>query len=120
MSAGEFQYSRYESNTGTIYRIRVQPETLQATIGSANAAPTGAIDGQGTVRVGGGNRQFGIKARSVTVKFTADPPDNYAENQLYRIPILQETLWDAINLGDTGTYLGTAIEVVGKSPERVR
>lgn len=120
MSAGLFTYSKYESNSGEIYRIRVQPETLLANIGSANSAPDGAITGQGTVRVGGGNRQFGIKARSVTVKFTADAPTGYAENQVYRIPILQETLWDSINLGATGTYLGNAIEVVGKSPERVR
>lgn len=120
MSAGLFTYSRYEANAGGIYRIRIQPETASANIGGANAPPSGTINQQGTVRVTGGNRQFGIKARSVTVKFTGTPPTGYASNQLYRIPILTEALWDGLNLGDTGTYLGVACEVVGKSPERVR
>lgn len=120
MSSGVFTNSRYETNAGAIHRIRVQPETLTASIGSANAAPTGTIDSAGTVRVGGGNREFGIKARSVTLRWTTNPPGGYAENQYIRLPILTETLYDSINLGDTGTYLSTGVTVVGKNPERVR
>lgn len=120
MSAGLFSNSKYEADSGTIYRIKVQPETLSASIGGANAAPAGAIDGEGSARVSGGNRQYGIKARSVTVKFTATPPTGYAENQTYRIPILTQARYAAINIGTTGTYLSTACEVVGKNPERVR
>lgn len=120
MSAGPFTNTKYEANNGDIYRIRVQPETLAANFGGANSAPTGAINAQGSVRVGGGNRQIGIKARAISIKFTATPPDGYAENQLYRVPILTEARYDGINAGDTGTYLGVTAEVVGKLPERVR
>lgn len=120
MSAGEFLTSRYEADSGTIYGIKVQRETIAANVGAVNAAPAGQPDGDGSVRVGGGNRQIGIKARSVTVEFTATPPTGYAENQLLRIPILTPAVWDGANVGTTGTYLGVAITVVGKSPERVR
>lgn len=121
MSAGAFLANgKYEADSGTIYRIRVQPETVAANIGSANAVPAGAVDGEGSARVGGGNRQIGIKARSVTVRFTATVPDGYAADRLLRIPILTPAVYDAITPGATGTYLGTAVVVVGKNPERVR
>lgn len=120
MSAGAFQNSKYEMDDGSIKRIRVQPETIAASIGGANTAPAGAIDSPGSARVGGGNRQYGVKARSVTVKFTATVPDGYKADQLYRIPILTSAVYDGINIGTTGTYLGSAVEVVGKNPERVR
>jgi len=43
MSAGAFQSSKYEANGGNIYKIRVQPETVSATIdGVSNAAPAAA------------------------------------------------------------------------------
>ena len=120
MSSGVFTSSKYETDAGNIHRIRVQPETLLASVGGANSAPTGGIDTPGTARVGGGNRQFGIKARSITCKWTATPPTGYAENQYVRIPILTKSVYDAINAGDTGTYLSTGVTVVGKNPERVR
>ena len=120
MSAGSFLSTRYEADSGTIYRIRVQPETVAASIGGANTAPAGAIDGESSARVGGGNRKIGVKARSVTVRWTGTPPTGYAENQLLRVPILTPARYSAIALGSTGTYLGIAVEVVGKNPERVR
>lgn len=120
MSSGVFSSSKYETDAGAIHRIRVQPETLLANVGGANSAPSGAIDTPGTVRVGGGNRAFGIKARSVTVRWTSAAPTDYADNQYIRIPVLTKTLYDSINPGDTGTYLSTNVTVVGKNPERVR
>lgn len=121
MSSGAFLATgKYEADDGGIYRIRVQPETVAANIGSANAVPAGAVDSTGSVRVGGGNRQIGIKARSVTVRFTETVPEDYAPGQLYRIPILTPAVYDAIQPGSTGTYLGSAVVVVGKNPERVR
>lgn len=119
MSSGAFTTSKYEANSGTVYGIKVQPETLAANVGAANAAPAGVVDGEGSVRVGGGNRQLGIKARSVSVRFTATVPDGYLAGQTYRIPILTPTVWNGANKGTTGTYLGSPIVVVGKSPERV-
>ena len=112
--------ARYEADDGTVYRIRVQPETLAANIGGTNSSAAGQVDGTGTVRVGGGNRRFGIKARAVSVRFTADPPEGYDGGEILRIPILTPDRYDTISLGSTGSYLGAAVEVVGKSPERVR
>ena len=120
MSAGAFVSSRYQADNGDIRGIRVQPETLAANIGGLNSAPTGAINATGRARVGGGNRQYGIKARSVTIRFTSTPPDGYKADQLYRIPIMTPARFNAIDTDDTGTYLGVACVVVGKNPERVR
>lgn len=120
MSAGPFVSSKYECDNDDIRPIRVQPETVAATIGGANTAPAGAVDAIGSARVGGGNRQFGVKARSVTIRFTAAAPDGYKADQLYRVPILTKARYDAISIGTTGTYLGVACVVVGKNPERVR
>lgn len=120
MSAGAFTNSKYQADNGDIRGIRVQPETLAANIGAVNAAPAGAINATGRARVGGGNRQYGVKARSVTVRFTATPPTGYKADQLYRIPIMTPTVYNDIEIDDTGTYLGVACVVVGKNPERVR
>lgn len=121
MSAGSFLATgKYEADNGDIYRIRVQPETVAANIGGVNAVPAAAVNQSSSARVGGGNRQIGVKARSVTVRFTATVPDGYAANQLYRVPILQKSIYDGVTSGATGTYLGVAVVVVGKNPERVR
>lgn len=118
MSAGAFVRSRYESNSGEIYPIRVQPETLALQIGStANAAPTGAITAEVSARANGSRRTLGMNARSVTVTFTGTPPDGYATNSTLTVPVLTPELWDSAAKGTTGTYLGVAIEVVGKSAE---
>lgn len=111
--------AKYETDNATILPIRVQPETIAASIGSANSSPAGTVaGGLGSARVGGGNRQAGVKARSVTFRFTGTTPTAYEDGQVLRIPILQKSVWDAISKGTTGTYLSTAIVVVGKQPER--
>lgn len=118
MSAGNFVRSRYESNSGEVYPIRVQPETLLLTIGgSSNTAPAGAITAEVSARANGSRRTLGMNARTVTVAFTAAQPEGYAANSTLTIPVLNPTFWDTITRGATGTYLETAIEVVGKSPE---
>jgi len=121
MSAGPFTISKYEADNGDIYAIRVQPETLLANIGGVNAAPAGAVDQATSARVTGGNRKIGIKARSVTIRFTATPPTDYKADGLYRVPILTTGVYDAISAtGTTGTYLTVACVTVGKNGERVR
>lgn len=118
MSAGNFVRSRYESNSGEIYPIRIQPETLALQIGTtANAAPTGAITAEVSARANGSRRTLGMNARTVTVAFTAAPPEGYATNTTLTIPVLTPELWDSASKGTTGTYLSVAVEVVGKSPE---
>lgn len=120
MSAGAFVRSKYESDEGSIHPIKVQPETLSATLGGANSPPAADTDTDISARVTGGNRELGLRARSVSVKFTATPPDGYKEDQVYRIPILTPARWDAITKSTTGTYLGVACQVVGKTPENVK
>lgn len=118
MSAGAFSLlGRYLSSEGAlVYRIKVQPETIT----TANAVATGTITGVGSVRVGGGNRQIGIKARSITVRWSGTVPDGYLANGLVRIPIFTPTAYDGFKLGDTFTYLGQSTVIVSKNPERVR
>jgi len=120
MSAGDFEYSKYESDAGNIYRVRVQPETLAATIGSANAAPAGATDTEGTIKINFSRRAFGITQRFVTVRFTATVPTGYSADSTPRIPIMTKSVYDAIDLDDTGTYLGSAVEVIAKSAESIK
>lgn len=118
MSAGNFVRSRYQSNSGEVYPIRVQPETLALTIdATANAAPAGAITAEVSARANGSRRTLGMNARTVSITFTATPPEGYATNSTLTVPVLTSALWDDISRGDTGTYLGVAVEVIGKSPE---
>lgn len=118
--AGAFTLSKYETDNDNVVPIKVQPETLTANVGSANAAPSGAVEaGFPSAQVSKGRRAIGINARTVSVKFTATPPTGYATNATYRIPIMTKTVWDAATKGTTGTYLGVAIIVVGKSPEAI-
>lgn len=121
MSAGAFARSKYEADNGDIHPIRVQEETLTLNLGGANAAPTGAVDNQQRVRVSGGKRAYGIKARTVSIKFTASPPAGYKADQVLRLPILTKDIYDDI-VPDvtTGTYLTVACVVVGKSGQSGR
>ena len=120
MSAGSFVNSRYQSDEGGVYAIRVQPETLTLTIaGATNAAPAGEIDQEGLARVSGGRRRIGIKARNVRFRFTEAPASGgYEVGEVLTLPILTQATYNAIpRAGGTGTYLGAAIAVVGKSPQ---
>jgi hypothetical protein len=117
MSAGNFVLSKYEANSGNIYPVRLQQETIDASIGSANSPPAGNVDQEVSARAGGSRRAIGMNCRTVTVRFTANPPAGYAENQTYRIPILTAARWNGITKGQSGTYLATACIVVGKQPE---
>lgn len=120
MSSGAFVSSKYESNAGDIYPVRVQPETLTLALGSAtNTAPTAAADQTIRAKVSGSRRSYGVHCRTVTVQFTADKTD-YVENGKVTIPWLQQDSWEELVPDATGTYLGTACKLVGKSPERIK
>lgn len=122
MSAGAFADSKYESvdDVGGIYRIKVQPETLAATIaGQANAAPAGAVNRAISAKVSKSVREIGLGASKCTLKFTGAIPDGYKGDNV-SIPMLAAAFRAAATLGATGTYLGSDVEVVGRTPERVR
>lgn len=117
MSAGPYVAARYTTDKGNIARIQIQPETQAFSLQGATAA--GEINQEASVIVNGTRRQTGVIARSVRVRFTAAAPDGYDPNGVLRIPILTQAAWAAIDKDDTGTYLGSAIVVLGKTPEYV-
>ena len=121
MSAGEFTRSRYQSDqTARIYNIRVQPETLLASLGgTVNAAPGGAVTEPSSARARGSRRSLGVVARRVTLAWVGAPPTGYGDD-LVTIPILTPALFNSLAIGSTGTYLGTDVTVVGLSPESRR
>lgn len=122
MSAGPFLRRSYRGNDGQNYPIRVQPETLLATFGTtANTAPTSPPDaGLPTVRVGGGKRKFGIRARGVVITFPTTPPDGYKAGAYIRLPVLLDTVWNGISKGQAVTYQEATGEVVSKYNEELR
>lgn len=120
MSSGTFTRTRYELDNGDITNIRVQPETLALVIdGNTNAGVTDAVTRAGSAKVSGGRRSLGVNARLVRIRFTAAKAD-YAEGDVIALPWLQKATFDNLELYSTGTYLGTAIELVGKTAESVR
>ncbi len=122
MSAGSFVTSRYESNGGGIFKVRVQPETIDAVIGAvSNGPPAGAITQEVSALARGGKRQIGVVARTATLKFTGAKPAGYTGNNAV-VPVLSPDTYDAWTTpaGQTGTYLAAPVEVVGQSPERKR
>lgn len=120
MSAGAFEISKYETDSGAIHPIRIQPETAAAAIGGAtNAAPAGAVDGLGSASVSRGRRANGINARLVRLRFTGAPPTGYLANGTVTIPALAPEFYDAAVRGAEATYLGVAAEVTGRSPETI-
>lgn len=121
MSAGQFLRAFYELNSGEVASIRIQPETAALVMdGVTNTVPAGPADVPGSAAVSRGNRALGINARKVSIRFTAEPPTGYSDNSVITLPWLQPTTWEALALGSTGTYLGAGVQLVGKSPERIR
>lgn len=117
MSAGPFIRTFYEADSGEIHPIRVQPETVAANVGAANTAATGPATIGISARVSGGSRQLGLVARKVRVAFTAAVPTGYDTDTVLTIPVLTPAAYNAAIVGATGTYLGSAIVVVGRTPE---
>lgn len=122
MSAGEFILSQYGcTGTGETHPINVQEETQTLEIGGTlNAPQTGGITLGLFVKVSRSKREYGICPRKVSICFTGTVPAGYKAGQTYLLPILTEALYNAINVGDTGTYLGEAIQVKSKMPEDLR
>lgn len=122
MSAGDFISSKYESNGGGIYKIRVQPETIDASVGAiSNGPPAGAVDQEISAKARGNKREIGVIARTVTFEFTGAPPTGYNGNNVI-VPVLSPDTYDAWTTpaDQTGVYLSVPVKVVGQSAERKR
>jgi hypothetical protein len=125
MSAGVFTITKYAASYGNadqVHPIRVQPETITASIGgTANSAPTAAQNNPIQCRVSGGRRQIGLSARYIVIRFPATgQPTGYAPSGTTRIPALQEAFYNAATKGVAITYQGVATcTVVSRGRERV-
>lgn len=121
MSAGGFDLTKYEADDGKIFPIRVQPETVAATLGGeANDPPAGAVgSGLPSAIARGGKRVIGVKARRVTVRF-ATPPTGYKAGQLLQIPVLQKDTYLGLALNDAVSYLSATGVIVGKTAETIK
>jgi len=125
MSAGPFETVAYSTDTGAIYPIKIQPETMTLSIdGTANAAPAGPIQGNlPSAQVSKGRRAHGINARLVRFRFTGAVPPGYKPDGVISLPVLSQATYAGWGKGQTGTYSiqGTdyAIAFVGKTPEKI-
>jgi len=119
MSSGQFSTAgKYTSDSGTIHNIRVQPETLTMTIGgTANAAPAGAVNSPFSAKVSKNRRGYGLKPRTVTIRWDGAAPDGYDPNGLITLPVLQAALFNTAQKGTAVAYLGATAKVVYKTPE---
>lgn len=121
MSAGSFINSRYQSDDGTIHQIKLQPETVAMTVGgTANAAPTGAIDSVFAAEVNRGAKAYGLKPRKINVSFEGEPPTGYRPYTSLSLPILTTDLFEAISDNDVVVYNGGSGKVSSKVAENIR
>lgn len=120
MSAGSFVQSKYQSDTGDVHVIKVQPETIAATLGgTANAAVAGAIDSVFAAEVNRGARAYGLRPRKVTVAFETDVPTGYRPYTSLSIPVLSASVFAGVSPGDTVSYAGGSGVVTSKSGEDI-
>ena len=119
MSAGAFGVARYETDEGNLCNVKIQPETIAAVVnGTTNSIPVGSTNQEASAIVSGG-RGNGVFCRKVRLQFTGTAPTGYQAGGVVVIPWLVRSAWAAIKKNDTGTYLGAAVRVVGKTAERV-
>lgn len=123
MSAGSFENARYESIDGLyIWPCRAQPESKALTLNEVvNAYPEDSVtEGLPKIKLRKGKREFGPTVRTVTVKMTAAPTGPQADylgvGALLTIPVFQQSTWESYGEGQTGTYVNTPVEFVGKFP----
>lgn len=121
MSAGKFNTdAKYQADGGSIHPIRVQPETVLASFdATVNSVPAAAVDSDFAAKVSRGNRGYGLKPRSVTIRWTGVVPDGYDPDGTVTFPVLQPAAYNAINKSTVITYNGGTGKMVYKSPERL-
>lgn len=121
MSSGAFEVVTYQASFGAFFMpIRVQQETTQLTDGTVvNAGSGTAVNLALFARSRKGNTEYGVGARSITVRWDTAPPADY-DGDTATIPILTEAAFAAYTTGSSVTYLGTAATVVGRKAESTR
>lgn len=120
MSQGAFENGRYQASRdpNNIHRIRVQPETKALVIdGVTNAYPSGATNAYPSAKVSGGRREIGLLARKVSIRFTGTAPTGYKQGGTIVLPWFVAATFNSLVEGQTGTYLGDPIELIGTTAE---
>lgn len=112
---GPFTLSKYESDEGTIYPIKVQPETIT----TFNAEPSGSVTGKLFVKVSNHKRSYGISPRRVTLGIEVGTAPLQATKYL-TLPILSKASFDALVIGQTASYDGQSWKVQSKIKESGR
>lgn len=126
MSGGVFQRSVYETTAGAFHNVKIQPETLALVIGANTntAGVNGATPiSRGSAKVSGSRRSLGIHTRMARIQFgsgATDAPTGYKPGGTIAIPILRPAMFNALAVGQTGTYLTKAVTVVGLTPEIIK
>jgi len=122
MSTGQFLPAFYESDTGEIHRIRIQPETAALAVGSVtNTIPAGPATNDQQVRVSASRNSFGVKARKVRFRMTTPTTQGgiIAAGEVLELPWLQrESFLDITRPGGQEvTYQGGTGVIIGGTPE---
>lgn len=117
MSQGSFIIAKYETDGGAVRPIRVQPETV---IAAVNPQGDGSLAGS-LIRVSGGKRKIGTKARNMRLKTNVGAPvDGFQATRSITLPVFTKDAFDALSIGQTVTYNGATWTVSGASPESGR
>lgn len=123
MSSGAFERTFYglsTENGGGVIGVRLQPETLAATIaGAANEGVAGPATIPGSATISQGRRSAGVNVRYITVAWDGAPPTDYT-GLTARIVVPDPDVYAGATLGSAVTYLSTAATVVGRTPETVK
>lgn len=120
MSAGSFTDKVYVTNAGFVTSVRVQPETITAW------NPNGAgsiIPGSPSAHVSGGRNKIGINCRKARFRWVGTPPvapTGYLNNGIITLPMLTQSAYDALVKNVDYPYLGTGLNLVGKTDEKIR
>lgn len=121
MSAGQFLDAFYETDNGEICAIRTQPETAALVLNAVtNTIPAGPSTQLASAQVGKGRRAIGVNARLVRIRFTGAVPDGYQAGGIITLPWFQPATYNALPNKATGTYLGVAVVMAGRTPETIR
>lgn len=115
---GVLTRSKYLADDTKTYAISIHATTIITTY---NPAPTGTIDGTGTVYAHTGNRRKrGLHARYAAFKWTdpTTPGTGYFGYGYILLPILTPTAYAALTKATTFTYQGASLTFVYKEPER--
>lgn len=120
MSAGFFLKAFYSLDNGNVANIRIQPESAALVLnGVTNTIPAGPAVESASVKVNGSRRAFGVNARKVRLEWTGAAPDGYDPDGIVTVPWFNPTTFAGIVRAQTGTYLGSGVRVLGKTPEYI-